>query len=353
MKKVLSFVLVALLLCGNITPIFASEYDVYDSIRESVAYSLSLVEPNKHLVGLGEVDFTNLEIGREVKMYEYANNGFSELRSCYPIFHQNTLVAFAIEIGNDIYQISADISSEIASLNLNALAVVYDKTAVYAFDGNTFYLLHENDIEIAGRGTLPVADTSLDIGQLETASITPYMQLPYCQASYSNSNARAGEMASCNVPYISQLPYLNICWAAVAASIVNCLQSRDLTAVDVAQDYYGSDFNRGLPSSQMGDVLAMYGVTNYTYESYVPDALVIYNNLYRGYPIVAGLVSEYNGGHTATVFSISMFDGFIILMDPLASHYQYCYYSNGSFNYLNIFMGVNFTWTSAYCRYWS
>ena len=298
------------------------------------------------------VDFTNLSVGEELKMYEYTENGFAELRSCYPLFYQNSLVALAIDVGNGLYQISTDITSEIDELNLDSVAIVYDNTCAYVYDGERFHLLRQNSTEIEGRLSLSEANVNQYTGNLATASMDSFEPLSYNYTTTTNGNARSDVMATCYIDLVTQLPYANICWAAVIASIVNYREDTSLTAVDVAKGYYGTAFNRILSASTMPSILSNYGVTGYSYRVNDPDVAVMFNNLSRGYPI-CGVFTHSNGGHVATIFCVHKFDGYIMVMDPELSSFQFCYYTNGNFSYVSSYSGVNLTLAAASCRYWT
>ena len=354
MKRMLCIVLAFLLCLGTVSVAFANTDKSAPAAHAEIAQSLSRVEPNKELVGLENVDFSNLAVGNEIKLYEYTTVGFVELRSSYPLFYQGEIVALAIETDVQQYQIAAEIGQLINELQLESLAVVYDRVGVYAYDGQRFYLLKENPLEVENR-------LSVSIGSVpDTTAITVSNLgngIPLNYVSNPNNNTRSGVMASCAINHVSQLPYKNICWAAVIASIVNFRNGTNLTAAKVAQNYYGlpeSSFNQGLQNLYVQTVLESYGVYGYQfYSAEFPDAGIIYNNLNAGYPLYTGIGNGEDAWHAVTVFSIHMLDGYVIVMDPLEANYQYSYYANGVFSYYSPTMGMNVELMYACCRYWS
>lgn len=83
MKKALS-ILILVIIFINILPIntiiAAKEEKIVPSeICNAIANELSIYEQTKDFIAMEYVDFNNLDIGEKISVYEYANNGFSQL----------------------------------------------------------------------------------------------------------------------------------------------------------------------------------------------------------------------------------------------------------------------------------
>lgn len=119
------------------------------------------------------------------------------------------------------------------------------------------------------------------------------------------------------VGYVTQNPPSNICWAACVASIANYRNGGSKTAKSVAQAYYGSSYNKGLPNTMFPAVLSANGASGYTYYSSWPSDSTINSNLDSGYPLV-GILSV-NGNtqstHAVVVSGCTTLIS-ILVMDP-------------------------------------
>ena len=163
---------------------------------------------------------------------------------------------------------------------------------------------------------------------------------------------RAANYYSCNVSYVTQRPYENLCWAATTASIVNYLKGRNITAETVARTYLGSNFDVELAYILEPSVLNMFGVNNYTYGNRVPSSGVILNNIQSGYPIMANFQHS-SGGHIVALYGINVTGGYLYVMDPYHGFCSTTYSASAGHTYYWPNGGATYTFGSATCRYWT
>ena len=112
----------ALLATSVSFPVTASETNEKDEIIEL----LQMIEPQKEEVGLKDVEFTLLEIGQAIPVYNYVNGQFVFSRNAYPLFYNDGLATIVYEISDTTYQIMNQIAEAVKGLDVGELAIVYD-----------------------------------------------------------------------------------------------------------------------------------------------------------------------------------------------------------------------------------
>ena len=246
-RKVLCIILMVSLLATSVSfPATASETNEKDEIIEL----LQMVEPYKEEVGFENVDFTLLEIGQAISVYDYVNGQFVFSRNAYPLFYNNGLVSIMYEVSDTTYQIMNQISEAVKGLEVEELTIAYDRQGCHVYDGNEFALILEAENE----------DLSKDI----------------------------------ILNYVTQQPYEYICWAASIACITNYIRGTSYTAVEIAQDCLGSNFNQKLGFPAITDLLNEYldDAAYYTGAENLFDSHIM-GNLSQGYPLLGVFYSEW------------------------------------------------------------
>ena len=123
----------------------------------------------------------------------------------------------------------------------------------------------------------------------------------------------------CSVNYVTQQPYEYICWAASIACITNYIRGTLYTAVEIAQDCLGSNFNQKLGFPAIPELLNEYldDAAYYTGAENLFDSHIM-GNLSQGYPLLGVFYSEW-GSHAVTIYRYYSVDyGTIWIMDPLS-----------------------------------
>lgn len=221
--------------------------------------------------------------------------------------------------------------------------IVYDRNSAYLYTDNQFTLLAVSAVEDTTRSVLNVE--SLNVSGLETASFSRHTVWVYEPAA-----ARTPVYYGCDVKFVSQNPPSYICWAATIACIANYKYGDLLTAVTVAQGYYGtSDYDKTINDSFAPDILAKYRLS-YVYEDQVPSNNVILENIKDGYPLYTSWVAP-GVRHAVCLYGINSVSGLVYVMDPEFG-FATASYSGGSYTYYSGYGKVTLTLNRAVCHSW-
>lgn len=347
MKKAVRSVLAVLLCVALMLPITANAAgSITNEDHIAVVELLRSVEPAKSSFGIDHVDFTAVKIGNKIHCYEYANNDFSEIRAAYPLFYDSVLFGLALQTDIGSFQFTVAFVDDIISLNATHIALIYDSTACYLYDGSAFVYLQKNPYEIETRDALPIDVRDLNTDYIVLCNLSQSTSLSYS----CTINSRSSVEAFCGVSYVPQGDY-KICWAATMACIVNYLLDYDLEAIDVAQAYYGeTDFDRGLHPYYVRNFMHTYYGINYTYREETPSGSVVLQNIINDYPIYCAFSGD-RGTHGVTIYGINRVSNIIYIMEPNNGPIT-GQWSNGVWTF--VWPGTSETWTSyaALCYSW-
>lgn len=326
-----------------------TDYLTYEQ-KTSIIEALNYIEPQKSIVGLEGTNFSLLNIGKPIQTYNYINNQFVESRVMYPISENNKLVAFAIsndDLLNPRFQITMGLVKEINNTVTSNMpfALVYDKIGCYIYTSDRFTILKETHINDIKRSILKPNDTEMKNLDLNLTEINECNALGY----KSDLNTK-GIYYECPVKFVSQNPPSSLCWAGTIASIVNYCNGSSLSAVSVAQGYYGtSDYDRGINDSEVPSVFSNYRLY-YTYKNQRPSENVILNNILNDYPVY-GSFTWSNGRHAGVVYGINSIGGYIYIMDPEFGFTSASVSSSG-YTYVSSYSNVTLTLDRAVCNNW-
>lgn len=331
MKKFLC-VFISIIMCcsASLSASAAIVCSEINAVCEAIASEISLYDSYKEVIGMENVDFSNLYISEKINVYEYSQAGFIPLSEAYVISENENIVSLAYRADQDHYQIMTYLAEKIAETGERSFAVVYDQIGCYLYTGERFVLLCTSGETIETRKSIS-ADPADDTAVLSISSAEGYRKLPYSGIMPLDYEPTT---YLCSVNYVTQDPYDYICWAACTAMIVNCLKNTSYDADDVAKEYWGrSNFNRPLETSEVADFLKYRYDVIYGYLDHIPSDDCMYRNIKNGYPIYASLISpEADMGHAVVIYGINIIAGRIVIMDP-AYGSQTCYSSGNGSNY--------------------
>lgn len=358
-KKLMSIVLALALVLGISAPAMAASPTVAegtsqmstlaDDDRSAIITALQHIESNKDAFELGKVDFADLYIGNKIQAYEYVENGLEELYYAFPLLYNGKVVALAIKVRGENYQISSALVDKINDASTATISLIYDANAVYLFDGENFTLLGESSTAVVQRESfndgLPdvnkICVNLCDLGETERLEYVPAM------------NSRAQTYFACNVKYVPQGSDKNICWAATVACINNYVNGTNLTAADVARAKYGSFYyDKDLMTDEVVKFMNSQYNLNYTYHEYAPSDLVMLNNIQSGRPMYGSFFTTGATRHGATVYGINLVSGYITVMDPAFGSATAYDGGQGFYSYLNPYSGMELGLIYAICYTW-
>lgn len=314
----------------------------YYSLYDALLYA----EIQKDDIGLSEVDFNELCIGGPIQAYSYVESGFEELREMYPLIYQDELVLWAINVDGN-YQITTGLTKEVNStVNGNKeFALIYDRNSCYLYMEGDFILLGDFGEEVYTRAVLQPDDIS-DI-ELRTSTLSDMVELNFDSVKMT----REVVYFSCNVGYVSQNPYKNLCWAATIASITNYCKGTSLSMADVAADKFGYVKDEALDTAEANNILARYGV-NYRYNNIPPTHTVILSNIQANYPIYGCFVqSGTRNGHAVVIYGINVIGDYLSLMDP-ANGFTSATHNGRQYVFVSASTGITYELYNANCYSW-
>lgn len=292
-----------------------------------------------------------MQIGSCVNGYEYVEGEYKEIIHYYPLFYNNNLIAFTLSLDGTHYQLETKLAKEINKINIRKCALIYAAEGCYLYDGISFNLLMIYDIPNNHRMCL---NREIENAEIELCDLHQKEELRYVQTP----RARIQTYYSCNVPYVSQLPYNKICWAATIATVSNYLNGTNYTAEQIAKAYYGDNFNDYVSIQTLASLMSNNYNLDYTYQACLLGSTVIYNNIVNGYPVVGSCIyrkgSVVEGAHAITIFGVNIVSGYIVLMDP--SMGSLTVYASGTeaytYSYWNSCFGKTMELESGICHSW-
>ena len=322
--------LVTLLICIFPTG-YAKAQSLSSSDVDAIAEELSRIEQEKGLYNLGNVDFSEIGVGEAIKSYEYIDGEAVESRAYYPLFSGNDLVAFAIHVDGNRFQIETYIASRVGSTKSNQISLIFDRNSCYVWNGYDLNTLYTFDDPSPERGIIPGSDISF-CDSLDLTTLAPSTTINCCSAPSSRASAYF-----LKVNYVTQRPDSSICWAASIASITNYFKGTSYTARQIA-DLYSSGYRGTLAHQAAVNHLKNMTGKNYVYYSVSPSESQITTNLSRGYPVF-GIwnISGSFVGHDCTIYGVDTVKNYISVMDPgfgpvrsYLSGWSYTYIDNGN-----------------------
>lgn len=276
-----------------------------DDLREQIAG----IRDQADSLGMADVDFDNLYLGDGIPTHIVEKEGIRFNLYYYPVLSDGQIIFWIIQIDNGL-QITSALTDEIGSLvsSDTSFALIYDSECVYLYCEDEYIELLRYPT-MPDRGTLDPAT----IGTIETGAYGTGAALPSWPATRAYN-------AYVSVPVVRQPSNSKMCWAACAASIVNCRTGNSLTCTDVAKTWYGQiNYDKPLPNSDSAKVINLFGLS-YKYKSSVPSASLINKNLASGFPIYGCWAYSSGTGHAAVIRGITS-SSTLSLMDPLASKF--------------------------------
>lgn len=317
-----------------------------------ISIAINFVEKTKSAYGLDDVDFNDLELGSSIVTYEYVNGDFKVLGEMMPIFSGDEMVASAFNVGNGTYSVETLLASDINNMGFDTVAIVYDRDEVYLFNGDDFVLLEKSDICISERDDININTLKNEEHHTSTTDIRNNTRV-----RLKNNKAQEKILlpfVKCDVTYVTQNPYKNLCWAACIAMIKNYKSGTTLTAPDVSRAYFGTFKDQGLSGQNVQNCMQnKYGL-NYTYRNTAPKENVIFSNLAKGDPVIGGFIwtsGGVTGGHMCVIFLDDPFSCYISLLDPKCGSVA-ASGSNGTFSYVSSISGNTLTLMTGLCKSW-
>lgn len=354
MKKIISVILSFAILFSM--SVISASANSETMIEFKIIKALNSIECIKDNLGLSSIDFAELEYTDPIFAYDYMENGFKLNSEFIPLLYNDSLIGWIIKRndGNEsIYQFSnafvKQVNSHISN-NVN-FAIIYDRNSSYLFDGSNLYKLEDITLLVESRKIIrdisDINNSNLGLNNFASRYVLNYTS--------PNSTARTPAYYKCAVSFVSQNPPSNMCWAASIASITNFLKNTNYTAVSVAKNWYNTnvyaEYNKGLTLGLQDDVLKTYGIS-YTYKNKVPSDGVIFNNIYKGFPISATFKWS-NGYHDVVIYGINSIAGYLYIMDPETGFSETTYTASVGHRYISSRSGVTLTLNRATCKYWT
>lgn len=208
------------------------------------------------------------------------------------------------------------------------------ETALFLYKNSEFIELTKFPNPSPNRGTLDINKIN-GIESILCTSMFNVIDIQY------DIMPRASTINSCNVSYVTQKPYENLCWAATIACIVNYKTGSNYSAYDIAVATYGtSGYNITLPHDSATSELGRYGIYYTGDVVSAPSSLTIsssisYDNPVYGVFDVAGMSND----HICTIYGINMntTNHRITLMDPNSGPVLAVADDFGYFSYISTF----------------
>ena len=336
-KKILSAVLVLALLLPSVLTVSASQtnFPLSQSERLLLIDALSEIDLQKDSWGLENIDLNELNVGVPIPTYNYVEGMLERSHNMYPLTTDDLLVLLAIPI-NGQFQITNGLVAEINTLiDFNTpFALVYDANTAYIYSNQSLSILKHFDQEIGSRDVLNT-DARLAVKGIDTVSLSQNTCLEY-EGNNQDMQRSTSANVYCNVSYVTQHPYDNLCWAASVACIVNYIKGTSLDAATVAKKYYGNtNFDRSISPENLVDKIKDYGLTYYQFSNHGDFDNKIFSSICADNP-VGGSFDVIDGDcHASVIFGINVIAGRIQVMDPQFGSTTATLSSAGDYTYVS------------------
>lgn len=317
-----------------------------------ISTAIKFVEETKSVYGLDDVNFNNLELGSSIITYEYVDDSFKVLGEMIPIFSGDEIVASAFNVGDGTYSIETLLASDINNVGFDNIAIVYDRDEVYLFNGADFVLLEKSNTCISERDNIDTSTSKTKEHHIATTDLRDNTRIRLNNGGIQGRTTLS--YVQCDVEYVTQNPYENLCWAASIAMIKNYKSGTSLTAADVSRRQFGTLQDQTLTGTLVQSCMRnKYGL-NYSRRTALTEN-IIYYNLANDYPVM-GVFSWTIGGesglHDCVIFGDNPFSLGISLMDPMRGAVA-ASGSGGQYKYVSSVNGATLTLTAGYCYYWT
>ena len=299
-----------------------------ETALEEIKAVMTYVAAAKEEFDMKEVDFSNLIIGNAVRAYECQDNNVLEILKYYPIYNNKMLLGFVLTPDGNHFQFENYISGIVneSNITMDKLAFIFDRDALYAFNGQNFVKLYNLLIPVDGRDLI-------DYSIANTINIETCGNYENLVIDNNEIMAAASTYYSVSVTHRTQQPYGNICWAASTAMIANTLNGTSKTAVQVAKAYYGNtNFNKTLVPAKVAQNMRDNYNLLYAYRNRVLTDSTLLKNIRNGYPVYGRLTWGGGGTHGTVICGINSTSGYITIRDPLMTSGTATGYYNGSTN---------------------
>lgn len=353
LKKWNILFVVVLLALVVVKPVEAKAHEdnlVSREVKEAVIISLNNIESHKDdFFGRTGLEFEKIQIGSCIYGYEYVENEYREIIKYFPLFYDNELIAFASSMDGIHYQLETKMAEDISDRDVRNCAFIYAADGCYLYEGVRYDLLKSYDSSFEDR---MIFEGQIDNIEIKLCDLYHKEELGYVKMC----KPRIQTYFCCNVPYVTQLPNMLICWAATTATISNYLNGTNYTAEQVAKEYYGEvNYNRTVKTSVLAGLLKNKYNLDYTYKSEHLKSSVIYNNIVNGYPIAGIFIYTQNNqekGHVSTIYGVNIISGYIVVMDPSVG--SVTAYGNGDdkYTYWNSLFAKVMELESGICHSW-
>ncbi|MCI8854952.1 MAG: hypothetical protein HFH26_00210 [Clostridiaceae bacterium] len=347
MKKI-SLILTFLFLFTMLTPALAfSESPMADDAMNSLLDALEVVEQEKKNFNLADIDFSDIYIGDTIHAYEFADGSFTDFLEIHPLFHSEQLIALSLSSDSIHQQIITALVDKINDIHPTKIALIYDATSCYLYDGKTLHFLIEDPETVEGRDEIYKEFDNINFNQIQLVSLVPTEKLNYT----SPSKAKAQTYYACNVDYVPQ-DDSNICWAACVACIVNYVKGDSLTSTDVSTEYFGEYQNTGLNGNEIVSAYNDIYKLRYKFTNGISDNLIL-DNIMNDYPVhMVGIFPETTKkvAHACVGYGINPVSGYITIMNPLYG-FTTIYSKNGEYSYISPTTGMRVVFAATISRY--
>lgn len=236
----------------------------------------------------------------------------------------------AYEEDNLTYQIMTGLARSVNQTGMDRLAIIYDQNGAYAYNGTSFVCLATDSSAVSDRKCIAEVQPNevVNINLTELSARTS-INIPGTFSVAARELRQAN--FTLNVPYVTQNPYDNICWAATVAMIANYVMGYELTADEVAMAWLDGVIDQGQTTAQAINCMNTLYRTGYTYGSYAPSDDTILINI-RDYakPLYGSFrFLDSNAQHAVVICGINTLAGRIMIVDPTYGNIT-CYYETNS-----------------------
>lgn len=324
-KITLSVILILAMLLPCILTVNATstDYPISTTDRNTLISMLSDIELEKNLWGLSMVNFSEIRIGKMIHQYAYIDEGFEYIGGMYPLIFDGAVILWAVPTESH-YQIIQGLTAEINHLvALNTpFALIYDTDSVYALTKSERIFLANSNIESAERSKL-LPSTKINANTIIKNALTESSILGCVPSMLSQRGTST--YRSCDVTYVTQIPYANLCWAASAACVIRYKKGTSATAASIAQSVYGdTNFDKGLANAALVDIIRPHGLAYFygAIKNSAGQTVLNYNSIIgesirNDYPVFGSFsISGSSGSHCTVIYGINVISGYIRVMDP-------------------------------------
>ena len=371
-KKLIAMVLTWSLLLCLYSPASATQasnaHSLEPSIQNQMLRILLSIEKEKEKYGFNNVDFSAIQIGREIPAYKVSGENLvnSDIRLIPVIYNDELLSIFYIaqDINGATYVQLSDELVDSLSVYTEPIAIIYGDDATYVYTEDEIYFLGlkeqsdytNTNIEACDINILATSQKEdknlirsllssmfIETSEYDVENTTLNVQKFSEQINYALASTGVSEYLLVDI--IKQPANTNICWAIAVTSILNYILGENLNYEEIVEMFTNGEDIGQYTEQIISDLYLCFGLDwGCEYSNSIDPSEVLYY-LSSGYPLY-GDFTRSGGAHAVVIRGINTVLKTFSVMNPIPNTTSYTsgtISSSGVWTFISGYSGSTYT----------